>query len=118
MKQETITFTDTAKMRKGFCLIGQGIKTAASAIGGITDAFIHRYPYPFIIATIIAATLIAVVNIGKARAERDRLNRQCYELQQKLDSVYNEMEAKEKKKKSSASGLPTTTASTTWQHVR
>lgn len=96
MKQKTITFTNTnsAKMCAGFGLMWQGTKTAASAIGAIIDNALHRYPYPFIFVTVIAATLVAVVNIGKARAERDSLNKQCYELQQKLESVCNEIEAR------------------------
>lgn len=93
MNKETITFTNKAEMRKGFALIWQGVKTAVAAIGRIIDAVVHHYPYPFIFATILVAAVLSIYNIGLARAERDKLNRENYELQQKLTSITNEMEA-------------------------
>ncbi len=92
MKQQTITFTDTAEMRKGFRLVWQGVCTAVCAMGRIADKAVHRYPYPFIFATVIVAVVTAVYNIGNARAERDSLNRQCHELRQKMESLQNCLE--------------------------
>ncbi len=93
MNQETITFTNKAEMCKGFVMMWQGIKTAFAAIGRIVDAAIHRYPYPFIFITILVAVVVSVVNIGQARAERDALTKDNYELQQKLTSAINELDA-------------------------
>lgn len=47
----------------------------------------HKYPWAFIIPILLAATVISVINIGQARAERDNYNRQLIEVQQSLDSA-------------------------------
>ena len=74
-------------MRKGLKLIAKGIWLTVDSIGRLLDACIRRFPYVWIVTILIASIIIAHVNIGKARAERDRLNKQNYELTQKVEKL-------------------------------
>lgn len=87
MTEQTITFTPSASLRKGLKLIAKGIWLTVGSIGRLLDACIRRFPYLWIAAILIASVVIAHVNIGKARAERDRLNKQNYELTQKVEKL-------------------------------
>ena len=87
MTEQTITFTPSASLRKGLKLIAKGIWLTVGSIGRLLDACIRRYPYVWIAIILIASVVIAHVNIGKARAERDRLNKQNYELTQKVEKL-------------------------------
>ena len=87
MTEQTITFTPSASLRKGLKLIAKGICLTVGSIGRLLDACIRRFPYVWIVTILIASVVIAHVNIGKARAERDRLNRQNYELRQKVEKL-------------------------------
>ena len=87
MTEQTITFTPSASLRKGLKLIAKGICLTVGSIGRLLDACIRRFPYLWIVTILIASVVIAHVNIGKARAERDRLNKQNYELTQKVEKL-------------------------------
>ncbi len=87
MTEQTITFTPSASLRKGLKLIAKGICLTVGSIGRLLDACIRRFPYAWIATILIASVVIAHVNIGKARAERDRLNKQNYELTQKVEKL-------------------------------
>lgn len=52
----------------------------------LLNGLVHRYPWIFIIATIIISMLISLVQIGSARAERDSYNQKNVHLLQKLAS--------------------------------
>lgn len=92
MTTDTITFTDKSDLRKGLYLLWQGIVTMYKATIHILNKSAHRWPYAWIFIAILIAAIISIVNIGKARAERDALNKENYELRQKLASVMNELE--------------------------
>lgn len=64
----------------------------------LVDKLVRRYPYAVVIACVLAAVVTAAVCIGKARSERDALNRKNYQLQQKLDTVLMVDEAKRESK--------------------
>ena len=87
MTEQTITITPSASLRKGLKLIVKGICLTVGSIGRLLDACIRRFPYVWIVTILIASVVIAHVNIGKARAERDRLNKQNYELTQKVEKL-------------------------------
>ncbi len=48
---------------------------------------IKRYSLACLVFVTLVATIISVVNIGQARAERDNLTKQLYVAQQKIDSL-------------------------------
>lgn len=48
---------------------------------------VHKYPWVFIISILIASFIISIINIGKARAERDYSTKKLISVQQRLDSV-------------------------------
>lgn len=50
------------------------------------NGFVHRFPWVCIIVTIVIAIVISFVQIGKARAERDKINKSMVQVQMKLDS--------------------------------
>ena len=47
----------------------------------------HKYPWVFIISILIASSIISIVNIGKARQERDASCKAMYKMQQKIDTL-------------------------------
>lgn len=51
------------------------------------DKAAHKYPWVFIITILVASTIISIINIGKARAERDYSSKKLISVQQRLDSV-------------------------------
>lgn len=48
---------------------------------------VYKYPWVFIIAITFISTIVSIVNIGKARAERDKSNKTMVEMQQKIDTM-------------------------------
>lgn len=50
------------------------------------NGLVHSYPWVFIFATLIISILISLVQIGKARAERDYYNHKNVHLSQKVAS--------------------------------
>lgn len=50
------------------------------------DRFVHRFPWCCIVAIVAISTLICLVQIGKARAERDYYNHKNVKLTEKVAS--------------------------------
>lgn len=48
---------------------------------------VYKYPWVFIIAIAFISAIVSIVNIGKARAERDKSNKTMVEMQQKIDTM-------------------------------
>lgn len=94
MTTETITFTPKAELKKGVFLLGRAFVTIFKGATHLIDQSLHRYPYPWLLLILLATCITSFVCIGKARAERDRLNKQNYELQQKVESLSNILEAR------------------------
>ena len=58
------------------------VRNTCSSING----FVHRFPWVCIIITIATAIVVSFVQIGKARAERDKINKSMIQVQMKLDN--------------------------------
>lgn len=58
------------------------VRNTCRSINGL----VHRFPWLCIIVTILAAVIISLVQIGKARAERDKVSKSMVQVQMKLDS--------------------------------
>lgn len=93
MTTETITFTPFAELKKGVFLLGRGFATIFRALTHLFDLSVHKYPYPWLLLVLGVSCLTAFVSIGQARAERDSLNKQNYELKQKVESLSNILQA-------------------------
>lgn len=87
MTEKTITFTPEAQLRKGAWLLGKGLRLTGRALGRMFDSSVHRYPYAYVLAILLAATVTAFYNIGQARAERDKANKEYYELQRRTGQL-------------------------------
>lgn len=94
MTKETITFSPTAELRKGVFLLGRALVTIFKAITHLFDYSVHKYPYPWLLLILFSTYLTSFICIGQARAERDSLNKQNYELQKKVTDLSNLLEAK------------------------
>ena len=55
-------------------------------IGRAINKAVHKLPWLFIILTIIVSFIISFICISKARAERDRYNKDMEHISQQLDS--------------------------------
>lgn len=86
---ETITFTPGAELRKGFHCLSKGFLLIVVALAKFVNKAVREYPYFVIGLILIASVVSSVVMIGKARAERDSINKTNYKLQQQLDSLQN-----------------------------
>lgn len=60
----------------------------------LLNASVHRWPYVYLFALAVMAVVISLISIGKARAERDNLNKANYELSVKVDSLQNMLDIK------------------------
>lgn len=94
MTDQTVTFTPKSELRKGFHCLAKGIALVACSLLKIYNNSVHRYPYAHIVLILLSAVIVSFVNIANARSERDVLNKKNYQLQQQLDSVMNENEAR------------------------
>ena len=52
------------------------------------DNSIHSYPYAYVIIILFTAFVTAYYNIGQARAERDRIGKEYYELQRRIGQIH------------------------------
>lgn len=95
MTEKTITFTPKAELKKGFTCLFKGFVLIIKAIGKLINHAVCKYPWLFIVLILLVAILVSFVFIGKARSERDAVNKQNYELQQKIDTLQMIKEAKE-----------------------
>ncbi len=89
MTEKTITFTPKAQLRKGTWLLAKGLRLTARALARMFDDSIHRYPYAYVGIILLASVLTAYLNIGQARAERDKANKEYYELQRRMANMDN-----------------------------
>lgn len=94
MTQQTITFTPSADLRRGLKHLACGIVLVFKSLARLVNAGAHSHPWPYVFIAVIASCVLCVVNIGNARSERDTLARKNYQLQQRLESVTNELEAR------------------------
>lgn len=92
---KTNIITPAQRFKSGFHSFIKGIATMGYAIVLMTDRSIRRFPYVYIVCILALAITTSIICIGKARAERDSLNKRNYELQQKLDTAQMLNEAKE-----------------------
>ena len=60
---------------------------------------VYKYPWVFIIAIAFISAIVSIVNIGKARAERDYSTKKLISVQQRLDSVECALDIKSLKHK-------------------
>ena len=93
----TIDFTQRESEKKqrsniamsGICLL-RSIRHMALAIADLAvwchERVIKRYP---VTVVIIASVLMSMVQIGKARAERDKLSHELYVMKQKTEQLEN-----------------------------
>lgn len=51
------------------------------------NKMVHRYPWVFILTVAFVSSLVSIVNIGKARQERDASCKAMYKMQQKIDTL-------------------------------
>ncbi len=94
MTTETITFTPKQELKKGMFLLVRAVATIFKGAAHLIDLSVHRYPYLWVLLILFTTFITSFVCIGRARAERDSLNKQNYELQQKVESLTNILEAR------------------------
>ncbi len=94
MTTEHITFTPKAELKKGLFLLCRAFVTIFRGLAHLVDQSVHKYPYLWLLLIILSTYITSFICIGKARAERDSLNKRNYELQQKVESLNNILEAK------------------------
>ena len=94
----TIDFTQRESEKKqrsniamsGICLL-RSIRHLALAIADLAvwchERVIKRYPLIVVTVVIIASVLVSMVQIGKARAERDSLAEKLYVMAQKTENT-------------------------------
>ena len=94
----TIDFTQRESEKKprsniamsGICLL-RSIRHLALAIADLAvwchERVIKRYPLIVVTVVIIASILVSMVQIGKARAERDSLAEKLYVANQKIERM-------------------------------
>ena len=68
--------TDNTTTREAIRLIAVYTMVVIHNTAQAIDRSAHRHPWAYIIATILAATIISYAAIGQARAERDSYNHQ------------------------------------------
>lgn len=56
--------------------------------GKAINRVVHKLPWLFVVLSIVISTIVSIVFIGKARAERDSYNQKLVHVTQKLDSFY------------------------------
>lgn len=84
MKDKTLNLNATTKQALAYILLYSWV--VVHNIGKAIDRAVHRLPWLFIALTALIATIVSIVSIGQARAERDSYNKTNVHLQQQLDS--------------------------------
>lgn len=92
----TIDFTQKEEKQRsniamsGICLL-RSIRHLALAIADLAvwchERVIKRYPLIVVTVVVIASILVSMVQIGKARAERDSLAEKLYVMTQKSENT-------------------------------
>ena len=94
MTEKTITFTPKAELKKGFFCLLRGFVLIFRSIGRLMDHAVRRYPWAFLVTTVLISVILCFFFVGKARSERDATSKRNYELQQKIDTLQMVNEAK------------------------
>ena len=71
---------------KAFMYLGLGLWNAAKMFN---DRVIKRYPLVVITVVIFLSILFCTIQIGKARAERDKASRELYLANKKIEKLEN-----------------------------
>lgn len=85
-KSDKISFVTNATTKEALAYIVLYSWVVVRNIGKAIDRAVHRLPWLFIALTALIATIVSIVSIGQARAERDSYNKTNVHLQQQLDS--------------------------------
>lgn len=85
-KSEKISFVTNATTREAFVYAMLYSWVVVRNIGRAIDKAVHKLPWLFIILTIVIATIVSLICIGQARAERDNYNQKLVHTTQQLDS--------------------------------
>lgn len=84
---------EVIKTKDALLMIWRGHKALARNFLHAADNAVIHYPYLFIILAVVLCTVIGVVNVGRARAERDHYGREYYLMEQRCDSLLLIIEA-------------------------
>ena len=84
---------EVIKTRDALLMIWRGHKALVRNFLRAADNAVIHYPYLFIILTVVLCTIIGVVNVGRARAERDHYGHEYYLMEQWCDSLLFIIEA-------------------------
>lgn len=57
-------------------------------LGRVINKAVYRFPWVFIVLTVVVCMVASFVVIADARTERDSYNKKATELQLKYDSIY------------------------------
>ena len=57
-------------------------------LGRVINKAVYRFPWVFIVLTIVVCMVASFIAIADARTERDSYNKKATELQLKYDSIY------------------------------
>lgn len=57
-------------------------------LGRVINKAVYRFPWVFIVLTVVVCMVASFVAIANARTERDSYNKKATELQLKYDSIY------------------------------
>lgn len=98
MKQQE-NLTPWRQIKSGCVMIVKGIVRIIKGLLRLIDMVVRRFPYAVVSVCVLAAVVAAAVCIGKARSERDAVNRKNYQLQQRLEQLEITVEAREEGKK-------------------
>lgn len=77
---------ENATTKQAVVLIGIYSLVIVRNLGRAINKAVHKLPWLFIILTIIVSFVISFICIYKARAERDRYNKDMEHISQQLDS--------------------------------
>ena len=95
MTEQTITSTPSADLRRGFKCLAKGIVLIFVSIGKVINHAVYKYPWAFIVGLFFGYLVVSFLVVGKARSERDAVNKKNYELQQKIEQLQMAKDAKE-----------------------
>ena len=93
---KTITFYENKYEDNHLMLCGIYVgKAGKNLCLSVVDALhflkrlIRRYPFAALFVAVFAAVIFSYVEIGKARAERDKLSHELYVMKQKTEQLEN-----------------------------
>ena len=85
-KSDKISFVTNATTKEAFVYTMLYSWVIVRNIGKDIDRAVHRLPWLFIALTAVIATVLSLICIGQARAERDHFNKELIHTTQQLDS--------------------------------